>query len=57
MVVTQVTNLFQEASWLVLGATTGTEVDFATQSFQVHNVVSIAPLLTFGFNKLLQGNV
>ena len=58
---------FQEASWLALGATTGTEVDFATSTeFPAgSSIVSIAPLLTFGatnyyrvtFNQSFNGTI
>ena len=58
---------FQEASWLALGATTGTEVDFDTSTeFPAgSSIVSIASLLTFGatnyyrvtFNQSFQGTI
>ena len=58
---------FQEASWLALGATTGTEVDFDTSTeFPAGaSVVSIASVQTFGatsyyrvtFNQSFQGTI
>ena len=58
---------FQEASWLALGATTGTEVDFDTSTeFPAGaSVVSIASLQSFGatsyyrvtFNQSFQGTI
>jgi len=58
---------FQEASWLALGATTGTEVDFATSTeFPAGaSIVSVASLAQFGatnyyrvtFNQSFQGTI
>ena len=58
---------FQEASWLALGATTGTEVDFATSTeFPAGaSVVSVASLAQFGatnyyrvtFNQSFSGTI
>jgi hypothetical protein len=58
---------FQEASWLALGATTGTEVDVDTSTeFPAgSSIVSIAPVTTFGttnyyrvtFNQSFSGTI